>query len=219
MPKILLTAFEPFDKEKLNPSWEVARQFDFENFTLPNGETVEIIAECLPCVFGESLTVLQQALESHRPDIVISLGQAGGRSDITPECVAINLDDARIPDNAGNQPLGERILADGENAYFSTLPIKAIVRDLHAQGIPASVSYTAGTFVCNHVFYGLQHLCQAKGIVKSGFIHIPYLPEQAVKFKGQPSMAMATLVAGIKQVILTCVMVDTDVKTVSGETH
>lgn len=219
MPKILLTAFEPFDKEKINPSWEVARQFNGKNIALEDGEMLEVIAECLPCVFGESLTVLEKALDHHQPDIVISLGQAGGRSDITPECVAINLDDARIPDNASKQPLGEPIFTDGQNAYFSTLPIKAIVRDLHAQGIPASVSYTAGTFVCNHVFYGLQHLCQAKGIVKSGFVHIPYLPEQAVKFKGQPSMAMDTLVAGIKQVIVTCATVDTDIKTVSGETH
>lgn len=220
MKTVLLTGFEPFGGEAINPSWEVAKALDGQIIG-----NAKVVAKCLPCVFGDSLERLADYIIDTQPDIVISLGQAGGRSDITPERVAINLDDARIPDNRGAQPLDRPIVEGGETAYFTTLPIKAIVEALRAAGIPASVSYTAGTFVCNHVFYGLQRLAISHGIAKSGFIHIPYLPEQAAKPMGQtgqtaqPSMAFDTLVNGIKLAIDTVVTTDQDIKAVGGYTH
>lgn len=217
LPPVLLTAFEPFDNEPINPSWEVVKMLD--GLTI-NG--VNVVAVCLPCVFGESLIALEQAIRQHQPSIVISIGQAGGRTDISLERVAVNLDDARIPDNAGNQPIDEPVIANAPNApvaYFTSLPVKAMLRDLLASGIPASVSYTAGSFVCNHVFFGLQHLAGKYGVTKSGFVHIPYLPEQAARHKGQPSMAKDTLLAGLKVMITTCVITDNDIKIVGGETH
>ena len=151
-PRILLTGFEPFDKDSVNPSWEVARAL--------HGETIagaQVHAVQLPCVFGAAMEVLDEALASLQPSLVISLGLAGGRSEITPERVAINIDDARIPDNAGKQPIDAPVVDKAPAAYFSTLPIKAMVRNLRDAGLPASVSNTAGTFVCNHVFYALMH--------------------------------------------------------------
>lgn len=214
LPLVLLTAFEPFDNEPINPSWEVVKEFDQQKIA---GLTV--VTACLPCVFGESLIALEQAILQHQPKIVISVGQAGGRADISLERVAVNLDDARIPDNAGNQPIDGPVIVTAPAAYFTSLPVKAMLRDLLATGIPASVSYTAGSFVCNHVFFGLQHLAGKYGVAKSGFVHIPYLPEQAARHKGQPSMAKDTLVAGLKVMIATCVATDNDVKIVGGETH
>lgn len=214
MKTLLLTAFEPFGGETINPSWEVAKILD--------GRIVgdmQIIAKCLPCVFGDSLKALEAAINTTQPNMVISLGQAGGRSDITPERVAINIDDARIADNAGKQPIDEPIIVDGEPAYFTTLPVKAMVQALQQCGIAASVSNTAGTFVCNHVFYGLQHLAQQYGIDKSGFIHIPYLPTQAAQHSGQPSMSFDDLIQGITRMIEIAAMTTQDIKIVGGTTH
>lgn len=211
---LLLTAFEPFDGEAVNPSWEVARTLDDAVIA---GVTVRAV--CLPCVFGDSLTALAQAIETHQPSIVISLGQAGGRCDITPERVAINLNDARIADNAGKQPIDEPIDTDAPAAYFTTLPIKAMVQAMRAVGVPASVSYTAGTFVCNHVFYGLQHLAAQSGIGKSGFVHIPYLPEQAAKRNGQPSLSADTLLTGLRAMLEAAVTTEVDIKVTGGKTH
>ncbi len=174
MAGVLITGFEPFGGETVNPSWEVVKQLDG---MIIRGQ--QVVAKQLPCVFGEALTVLKAALETYQPRLTIAVGQAGGRVDITVERVAINVDDARIPDNKGQQPIDEPIVANGPAACFSTLPIKAIVSALRQQGIPASVSQTAGTFVCNHVMYGLLHQLQGKRGQKGGFIHIPYLPEQA----------------------------------------
>lgn len=214
MTTLLLTAFEPFDNEPINPSWKVVKMLD--GLTVAG---VKVVTVCLPCVFGESLTILENAITQHQPTIVISVGQAGGRTDISLERVAVNLDDARIPDNAGNQPIDEPVIATAPAAYFTSLPVKAMLRDLLANGIPASVSYTAGSFVCNHVFFGLQHLAGNYGVAKSGFVHIPYLPEQAARHKGQPSMAKDTLMAGLKVMIETCVTTDKDIKIIGGETH
>lgn len=214
MLTLLLTGFEPFDKEKINPSWELVKAFDKQTI-----EGYQIVAVCLPCVFGESLTVLQANIQQYQPEIVLSLGQAGGRVAITPEFVAINYDDARIPDNIGKQPIGHTIIDRAPTAYFSTLPVKAMVQAMIKQGIPASVSYTAGTFVCNHVFFGLQHFAKQFGIKKSGFIHIPYLPEQACSHAGQPSMAMLTLTAALQTMIETVISNDNDINVASGQTH
>jgi pyroglutamyl-peptidase len=179
--RILVTGFEPFGGQSLNPSWEVARAL--LGWTL---EGAQITSVQLPCVFKLALPALQQALAQHRPDIVLALGQAEGRCDFSVERVAINVMDARIADNAGAQPIDVPVIAGGPAAYFSTLPIKSLVAGLKAAGFPASVSQTAGTFVCNQVFYALQHTLAGLG-VHSGFVHLPLLPEQAAHWKG-PSL-------------------------------
>lgn len=174
MQKVLITGFEPFGGERLNPSWEVVKQLNDLELV-----GTRIVARQLPCVFGAALEALNAAIDEVQPLMVLAVGQAGGRTDITIERVAINVDDARIPDNQGQQPVDEPIVAGGPAAYFSTLPIKAMVSSMREAGIPASVSQTAGTYVCNHVMYGLLHRLSGQREVKGGFIHIPYLPEQA----------------------------------------
>ena len=195
--RILVTGFEPFGGQSLNPSWEVARAL---HGTLVDG--AQVTAVQLPCVFADALPALQEALARHRPDIVLALGQAEGRCDFSVERVAINVMDARIPDNSGEQPIDVPVIAGGPAAYFSTLPIKSLVAGLKAAGFAASVSQTAGTFVCNQVFYALQHAL-AGHAVRSGFVHLPLLPEQAAHWPGppMPSMPLGTQVAA-----LTCAL-------------
>lgn len=161
MKTVLITGFEPFGGESVNPSWEVVSGLD--NAIIAG---CRVVARQLPCVFGDSLTVLNSAIETLSPSLVLAVGQAGGRTDITVERVAINVDDARIADNRGQQPVDEPIVADGPAAWFSTLPIKAMVTAMRSAGIPASVSQTAGTFVCNHVMYGLLHKLRDTPTVK-----------------------------------------------------
>lgn len=215
-PRILLTGFEPFDQDSVNPSWEVARAL--------HGETIagaQVHAVQLPCVFGAAMEVLDEALASLQPSLVISLGLAGGRSEITPERVAINIDDARIPDNAGKQPIDAPVVDKAPAAYFSTLPIKAMVRNLREAGLPASVSNTAGTFVCNHVFYALMHRLARRAApgVRGGFIHIPALPQQAARHPGMASMALETQVTGIREAIRTAMTVQQDLLENAGQLH
>ena len=176
--KILITGFEPFGGETENPSWEAAR--------LLHGMSVsqcDLVSVQLPCVFSKSLEALENALKLHQPQMVIALGQADGRSDVSIERVAINVCDARIPDNEGAQPIDVAVVQGGPAAYFSTLPIKKMVTTFKSNGFPASVSQTAGTFVCNQVFYGLQHILRNQNVL-SGFIHVPLLPSQAAKRSG-----------------------------------
>lgn len=192
-PTVLLTGFDAFGGETLNPSWLVAQAL--------SGEMVagaQVVAVQLPCVFGTALAVLQQALDQHRPQLVLALGQAAGRCELTPERVAINVDDARIADNIGAQPVDTAVVPGGPAAYFSSLPIKAMVAALRAGGVPASVSQTAGTFVCNHVFYGLMHELHSRPGARGGFMHLPLLPEQAAHLRGQPSLALATQITGVR---------------------
>jgi pyroglutamyl-peptidase len=165
-------------------------------------EGAQVSAVQLPCVFAQALPAMHQALAQHRPDIVLALGQAEGRCDLSLERVAINVQDARIPDNAGQQPIDVPVIKGGPAAYFSTLPIKSLVAGLKAAGFPASVSQTAGTFVCNQVFYGLQHALVGQG-VHSGFMHLPLLPEQAAHWPGPslPSWPVALQVAGVRQAL------------------
>jgi pyroglutamyl-peptidase len=164
--------------------------------------------------------VLREAIDVIRPDVVIAVGQAGGRADITVERVAINVDDAPITDNRAVQLVDEPIVPDGPAAYFATLPIKAIVHALRAAGLPASVSQTAGTFVCNHVFYQLMHMLREQPAARAGFIHIPFLPQQAAK---QPvptaSMALADMVEGLKIAVRTACGEQGDIREVGGGTH
>ncbi|SFB98051.1 pyroglutamyl-peptidase [Polaromonas sp. OV174] len=212
---VLLAGFEPFDQDAMNPSWEVARALDGWQHA---GATVRAVQ--LPCVFGDAIASLDQALQQWRPTLVVCLGLAGGRAELTPERVAINVDDARIPDNAGRQPVDTAVEQGGPVAYFSTLPIKAMVRAMRAADVPAAVSNTAGTFVCNHIFYALMHrLAQAGGGVRGGFIHVPALPALAASRPGMPSMALETQVKGIQLAIQTALEVREDVRETGGQLH
>lgn len=214
--KVLLTGFEPFDKETLNPSWEAVRALDGWRC-----EGAVVHARRISCVFGAALAELDAAIDELQPQLVLGIGQAGGRSEITPERIAINIDDGRICDNAGCQPIDEAVVAGAPAAYFSSLPIKAIVRDLRAGGIPASVSNTAGTFVCNHLFFGLMHRIAVRPVpgMRGGFIHIPFLPEQAARFPGLPSMGLDTVVAALRIAVATSIAVREDVRETGGQLH
>lgn len=214
MPCILLTGFDPFDGETLNPSWQAVQALDGQELY---GHRV--VALNLPVVFGQSLAKLEAAIAEHQPTLVLSVGQAKGIVGLSLERVALNLDDARIPDNAGQQPIDVAIATEGPTAYLATLPLKAILKRLQAAGIPAHVSQTAGTFVCNHVFYGLCHLAQRQRGLRCGFIHIPLLPEQAVKHPGTPSMALDVVVEGLRLALITSLERDTDVKLAAGSLH
>ncbi|HBL7014802.1 TPA: pyroglutamyl-peptidase I [Serratia marcescens] len=214
MQKVLITGFEPFGGERLNPSWEVVKQLNDMELV-----GTRIVARQLPCVFGAALEALNAAIDEVQPLIVLAVGQAGGRTDITIERVAINVDDARIPDNQGQQPVDEPIVAGGPAAYFSTLPIKAMVSSMREAGIPASVSQTAGTYVCNHVMYGLLHRLSGQREVKGGFIHIPYLPEQAAAHPGAPSMAASTVLFALELAVSIALQVEHDLKVAGGATH
>lgn len=191
MKKILMTGFEPFGGESINPALEAVKLLD--GVVLNNGI---IVAHQVPVTRFKAIEVVIEAIKYHQPDYVITVGQASGRAAITPERIAINMDDFRIADNDGNQPIDQPIIMNGPNAYFSTLPIKAITQALQQQGIPCQVSNTAGTFVCNHLFYGVQHYLRYTQI-GHGFIHIPLLPQQAT-FGDQPSMSLDLIVAGLK---------------------
>ncbi|MGG6311396.1 pyroglutamyl-peptidase I [Paenibacillus macerans] len=197
MKKMLLTGFEPFDGERMNPAIEVVRRLQGRSVGRYAIEGLE-----LPTVFGKSISRLVSAVEETAPDAVICLGQAGGRAEITFERIAVNVNDANIADNEGNKPVDTPVVPEGPAAYWSTLPVKSMVSRLRASGIPASVSLTAGTFVCNHLFYGLMHHIAVSGKpVQGGFVHIPYLPGQASNHPGAPSMALEQMVFGLEQAI------------------
>jgi pyroglutamyl-peptidase len=165
----------------------------------------------LPVVRGACLEALYRHIREVDPVLVVAIGQAGGRIEITPERVAINVDDYRIPDNAGNQPTRDPVVPGGPVGYWSTLPVKAMAEALKAQGIPASVSNSAGTFVCNHLFYGLMHFLTGEGgLRRGGFIHVPYLPEQAARLGGQPSMGLETLARGLEIAVTAAIVNPTD---------
>lgn len=215
---ILLTGFEPFECDAVNPSWEVARALDG---WACEGAAVQALQ--LPCVFGDALVALDAALAgAPAPVLVVALGLAGGRTEITPERVAINVDDARIPDNAGRQPVDAAVEARGPDAYFSTLPIKAIVHALRQAGLPASVSNSAGTFVCNHVFYGLMHRLATRPALartRGGFVHLPALPEQAARLPGTPSVALATQVEALRVLLRVALTTTADLREQGGSLH
>ncbi|MBD8654935.1 pyroglutamyl-peptidase I [Oxalobacteraceae sp. CFBP 13730] len=213
---VLLTGFEPFNGATINPAWEAVRSLEGWQ-----GDGFQVEVRQLPCVFGDAIEDLTALIDELHPDVVIAVGQAGGRPDISVERVAINVDDASILDNGGQQPVDTAIVADGPAAYFSTLPIKAIVHALRARGLVAGVSQTAGTFVCNHVFYGLMHhaVTQPQPI-KAGFIHVPFLPEQAAaRLDAPPSMALEDIIAGVKLAVEVTLGVDTDLREAGGATH
>ena len=203
--KVLLTAFDPFGGEPVNPAQEAVEAVAD---CVAGAEVVKVI---VPTVFGKSVDTVYEAMKREQPDVTFCIGQAGGRIGLTPERVAINLNDARIPDNDGQQPLDEKIFEDGENAYFTSLPVKAMVEKIKEAGLPASVSYTAGTFVCNHLMYGvLYHIAKEFPGMKGGFMHVPYLHEQALKKPNTPSLSKDDIVKGIEAAIAAIVENETD---------
>jgi len=194
--KALVTGFEPFGGDRINPSFEALRR-------LPSRlGALDLVTWSLPVVYGSALDALREAIGEATPDIVLCTGLAGGRAELSLERVAVNVDDARIPDNDGNRPIDRPVVAGGPAAYFATLPIKAAVAALREVGLPAAVSNTAGTFLCNHVFYGLMHEAAAGAHrFRGGFLHVPFLPSQAARQPGAPSMALQQIVEGIEIIL------------------
>jgi pyroglutamyl-peptidase len=211
---VLLTGFEPFNKATVNPSWEAVvalKGWRNEHFA------VEV--RRLPCVFGLANRVMAGLLEELQPDVVIATGQAGGRPELSVERIAINVDDASIVDNEGQQLIDTSIVDGGPTAYFSTLPIKAIVQEMRERGLKAGVSQTAGTFVCNHVFYGLMHRT-AGTRTRAGFIHVPFLPEQAAaRDDAAPSMTLDEIIEGLRAAVEATMSVERDIALAAGATH
>lgn len=192
---LLLTGFEPFGGEDINVSWLVARTLDGTRFG-----GVQVQALCLPTTFGASLQVLYGALRRSRPSHIMCLGQAAGRAELSLERVAVNLDDARIPDNAGAQPVDLPVVPKAAAAYFSRWPVKHMVHAAQHAGVPAGVSGSAGSFVCNHVFFGLMHKVRRSAAV-AGFMHLPLLPEQSPRFPGLPTMTLQQQLAGVRAML------------------
>lgn len=211
--KLLLTAFTPFDGEKINPALEAVK------LVKDRIGNLLIVKLEVPTVFGKSIDTVREAIEREKPDFVLSIGQAGGRAEITPERVAINLDDARIPDNEGNQPIDEPIFPDGENAYFSTLPVKAMVEAIRKEGLPSSLSNSAGTYVCNHLMYGVLYYLDKRPVIKAGFIHVPYIPEQTKNKKEMPALELSEIVRGLEAAITAIAINGTDKKLAYGQNN
>lgn len=212
--KLLLTAFDPFGGDAINPALEAVKLVN------PKVGEFDIVKLEVPTVFGKSIDKVAQAIESEKPDAVLCIGQAGGRFEITPERVAINIDDARIKDNEGNQPVDTKIFEDGESAYFTTLPIKAMVKAIKDAGLPASVSNTAGTFVCNHLMYGVLYtLAKKYPHIKGGFTHVPFIPEQVVnRTPVAPYMALDDIRRGLEAAIKAIgENLDGDIKAIGGK--
>lgn len=210
--KILVTGFEPFGGETRNPSAEVVERLPD---TVAGAEIIKLI---LPTVRYEAPRKVMQAVKEHCPDAVLSIGQAGGRAAVSVERVAVNLDDYRIPDNAGNQPADEPVVPGGPDAYLTNLPVKAMVEAIQRVGVPAQISLSAGTFVCNHVLYQVRHdLEERHPGVGNGFIHIPFLPEQVVDKPGQPSMSLDLSVRAVKAAI--CAIVEGNCPMTAGATE
>lgn len=213
--KILVTGFDPFGGEPTNPAIESVKRIDDEI------EGAEIIKLEIPTVFHKAADVVEEKIKEVKPDVVLSIGQAGGRYGITVERVAINEDDARIEDNEGNQPIDVQIREDGAPAYFATLPIKAMVEEIKKENLPASVSNSAGTFVCNHIMYQDLYLAEKYGNIKAGFIHVPFLTEQVVDKKDTASMSLDDIVKGLNAAIRAIVKYadKEDLNVTGGATH
>ena len=194
--KILLTAFDPFGGETVNPALEAVKAV--------RGAVAgaEIVKLTVPTVFGKSVETVYEAMKRERPDAVLSVGQAAGRAGLSVERVAINLEDASVADNKGQKPVDTPVVPGGPAAYFATIPVKAVAERINAAGVPAAVSNSAGTFVCNHLMYGvLYHAAREFPGVRAGFIHVPYLPEQTLDKPGAPSLPPEDMVRGLEAAI------------------
>jgi len=214
MMKILVTGFEPFGEDVLNPSALILEKVPKKILD------AEIKTLLVPTVFHQSILRVCEQVDLEKPDVVLLLGQAGGRKAMTMERVAININDARLPDNEGHQPLDEPIVSGGPSAYFSTLPIKAMVAAMRGVGVPAEVSNSAGTFVCNHLLYGVLHHCQEKKLsVKVGFLHVPYLPEQVGEREELFSLPLEEMVKAVEAAMRVALLQQEDLKLPLGTTH
>lgn len=212
--KVLLTGFEPFEEESINSSWEAIKRLDEEI------AGAKIVKTELPTVFGKAFEILERTVIKEQPDITICIGLAKKAYGITVERVAINFIDSRIPDNAGNQPIDEPIFKDGPSAYFTNLPAKAIVEEIKQNKIPATVSYSAGTFVCNYIMYSVLYLVNKKyPNMRGGFIHVPYIPEQVLDKEDTPSMSLADILKGLSCAIKAAIEYKEDIKTIGGTLH
>lgn len=211
--KILVTGFDPFGDDEINPAIEAVKRLADE---IAGAKIVKLE---IPTVFGDCATVVHDAIVREKPDYVLNIGQAGGRFALTPERVAINFDDGRIADNHGYQPIATPIHEDGQNAYFTQLPVKAMVKAIRAAGLPAAVSTTAGTFVCNHIMYQVQYMIDKEfHDLKAGFMHIPFLPQQVVARPETPSLSLEDDVRGITAAITAIVEMDSkpDLQSIEG---
>ncbi|MGW7930931.1 pyroglutamyl-peptidase I [Staphylococcus xylosus] len=212
--RILITGFDPFGGEEINPALEAVKQLP-DNI---EGHTIDKLE--IPTVFHKSKHVLEARMKQYDYDIVLAIGQAGGRFELTPERVGINVDDARIADNEGQQPIDECIQQDGAPAYFSNLPVKRMTEAIKANGVPARLSNTAGTFVCNHILYQLGYLHATQfPHIKFGFIHVPFIPEQVIDKPEKPSMSVETIRKGLNAALEAIIESDEDIKVALGETH
>lgn len=212
--KVLITGFDPFGGESINPAWEAVK-------LLPDEIAgAQIVKLQIPTVVNKSIHKIYDSICAEKPDIVLSIGQAGGRFAVTPERVAINITDARIPDNEGNQPIDVPIFEDGDAAYFSNLPVKAMVQAIKDAGYPSVLSNTAGTYICNHVMYGILYYIKKEfPNIRGGFIHVPYAASQVVNKPATPSMSLADIAASIEAAVKAAVENQTDIKAVGGEIH
>jgi len=211
--KILISAFDPFGGDLINPALEAVKLMKDEI------SGAQIIKLEVPTVFNKSIDKVVEAIHKEKPDVVLNVGQAGGRFEVTPERVAINVDDARIKDNEGNQPIDTPIYEDGEPAYFATLPVKAMVKEIKAAGLPSSLSNSAGTFVCNHLMYGtLYNVQKIDKNIKAGFIHVPFIPEQVVgRPAPAPSMSIADIARALEAAVKAIVENEHDISTTEGK--
>lgn len=213
--KVLVTGFDPFGGETVNPAYEAVK-------LLPDTISgAEIIKLEIPTVFSKSGPAVEAGIQEHQPDIVINVGQAGGRSCVTIERVAVNLAEARIPDNAGEQPMDEPLQADGEPAYYATIPVKAMVQNVRDHKIPCHISYTAGTYVCNCVMYNVLYMAAKKyPNIRAGFIHVPFAAEQVVdKPNGTPFMSLEMIAKSLEYAIEAAVKQQEDIEVGMGTTH
>jgi pyroglutamyl-peptidase len=207
---VLLTGFAPFGGETVNPSWQAVRALD--------GRMIEghrIVAVELPCEFDASLPALWKALRKTEPRVAIAVGLAGGREGVSLERVAVNLIDARIPDNAGAQPVDVPVLRGGHAAFFATLPVKASLLALHEAGIPAHLSQSAGTYVCNQVFYALMHALRRRRNTRAGFVHVPWSPGQAAAHR-QPGMPLDQVTRALEIIVRTSLTISRDARIAAG---
>ncbi len=211
--KILVTAFDPFGGESINPALEAVKLMKDKI------DGAEIVKLEIPTVFRKSIDKVAEAIVKENPDVVLSIGQAGGRFEVTPERVAINVDDARIPDNEGNQPIDVPIYEDGAPAYFATLPVKAMVEAIRSAGLPSSLSNSAGTFVCNHIMYGVLYQIEKMGKnIRAGFIHVPFTPEQVARRPAPaPCMSMVDIAKALEAAVTAIVKHDKDIIAVGGK--
>ncbi len=211
--KILISAFDPFGGDLINPALEAVKLMKDEI------SGAQIIKLEVPTVFNKCIDKVVEAIHKEKPDVVLNIGQAGGRFEVTPERVAINVDDARIKDNEGKQPIDKPIYEDGEPAYFSTLPVKAMVKEIKAAGLPSSLSNSAGTFVCNHLMYGtLYNVSKIDKNIKAGFIHVPFIPEQVVgRPAPAPSMSIADISRALEAAVKAIVENEQDIGTAEGK--